>query len=316
MVGMKRSFSVLATSASIAIATMLTQPTVAHGECPPDVVESIMLTNEADMLRKSSIAAAVAKYQQALALAPNRHRTWYKLALANIAQENWPEALIALERAMKLAPSFANYAGTRGMVTARMAALGTSSWADARTALEAALLLDDTDPRAHIELGDVLLHLRDDKGALTHFSRGVQLAPQEGTGYLLLADRYLRLGASAQAKQVLSEGLKLARPDDTRFGMLVLLGQALDAQLDVPGALQQFEAAKNTCGACNGPGQALIHFELGASYARSSPPRKNEALQSLMTFQKTVCKGALAARYGDQCEQAQDLVRRLGQRVP
>jgi hypothetical protein len=43
-----------------------------------------------------------------------------------------------------------------------------------------------------------------------------------------------------------------------------------------------------------------------------SPPRKSEAIAQLQSFQKMICKGAAAARYSDQCTQAQQLATKLG----
>ena len=55
-----------------------------------------------------------------------------------------------------------------------------------------------------------------------------------------------------------------------------------------------------------------LFFNLGVAYAEVQPPRKNEAIQQLQSFSKIVCRGAAAARYADQCSQAQEFVKRLG----
>jgi len=278
-------------------------------ECSTSKVAA-SIANEADALRTTDIDAAIAKYEAAIAIAPNAHRIVYKLALAYVRKEDWTAAARAAERATKLAPTFANYAATRGIALARAATKGHDTWEAARDALVASLALDDGDADVHLELGEALLHLDDEKGALVHFDRATRLAPDRSAGYVALADLYLRLGFTSHAERVLGEGVRLA-PDDGKFALLMLLGQVGDRKHDGAAALARYEEAKRACGACS-EGKAVVYFALGSAYATAVPTRKAEALANLATFSKLVCKGAAASRFAEECTQAYDLVTRLG----
>jgi hypothetical protein len=124
---------------------------------------------------------------------------------------------------------------------------------------------------------------------------------------------YLRLGFQDQAEQVLKEGLRNAKEGDKHlFAIHTLLGSIYDTKNNTSGALAEYEAAKKSCGNCTEPGQPIAFFNLGAAYASANPPRKSEAMQQLAAFNKVICKGGAAARYADQCQQSQELAKRMG----
>jgi hypothetical protein len=112
---------------------------------------------------------------------------------------------------------------------------------------------------------------------------------------------------------VLKEGLSFAKEDDKHlFNMHALLGSIYETKGDYPHAVTEYEAAKKACDSnkCNEHKEA--YFNLGTAYAELNPPRKNEAIQQLQSFWKITCKGALAAKFGDQCAQSQEVARRMG----
>ena len=295
---------------ALTFAALMACSSTATAECKRDH-EAFSLANEADSVRTTDVDAAIGKYERAIVLAPLQHRILYKLALAYVRKEAWQSVVRVTERAMKLAPTFANYASTRGIALARLAAKEGGSWAEARTALEGALALDDGDADAHLELGDVLLHLDEERAALKHYDRAVRIGPDRSAGYLSLADLYLRLAFVPQAEKTLTEGLRLTHDGGT-FTLLMLIGHIAETKHDATGALARFEEAKHACGACTERGQQVVFFELGAAYASATPPRKAEAMANLGMFSKLVCKGALASRYADQCTQAYEIASRLG----
>ncbi len=295
---------------ALTCAALTVSSATATAECKRDH-DALSLANEADSVRPTNLDAAIEKYERAVLLAPSQHRILYKLALAYVRREAWQAVVRVTERAMKLAPTFANYASTRGLALARMAAKGDGTWAEARAALEGALALDDGDADAHLELGDALLHLDEERGALKHYDRAARIAPDRSAGYLSLADLYLRLGFVPQAEKTLTEGLRLTHYGGTTT-LLLLLGRIAEAKHDPTGALARYEEAKHACGACTEHGQQIVFFELGAAYASATPPRKAEAMANLGMFSKLVCKGALAARYADPCTQAYEIATRLG----
>jgi tetratricopeptide (TPR) repeat protein len=131
--------------------------------------------------------------------------------------------------------------------------------------------------------------------------------------YVSLADEYNRLMFFDQAEQVLREGLSFAKEDDKHlFNMHALLGSLYENKGDFTRAVAEYEASKKSCDSnkCNDHKEAF--FNLGSAYAELNPPRKNEAIQQLQSFWKITCKGALAAKYADQCSQSQEIVRRMG----
>jgi tetratricopeptide (TPR) repeat protein len=137
--------------------------------------------------------------------------------------------------------------------------------------------------------------------------------PDETQYYVELADEYTRLMFFDQAEQVLREGLSFAKEDDKHlFNLHSLLGSLYENKNDIQRAVTEYEAAKKACDAnkCNDHKEA--YFNLGTAYSELTPPRKNEAIQQLQSFWKITCKGALAAKYGDQCSQSQEITRRMG----
>jgi hypothetical protein len=94
--------------------------------------------------------------------------------------------------------------------------------------------------------------------------------------------------------------------------MHALLGDLYENKADYARAVTEYEAAKKSCDSnkCNDHKEA--YFYLGAAYSELTPPKKNEAIQQLQSFWKITCKGALAAKFGDQCAQSQEITRRMG----
>ena len=166
---------------------------------------------------------------------------------------------------------------------------------------------------AYHELAEVLLHLDDEQGALNNYTKAIEVKPDELGFYGPLADLYMRLGYVDQAEQITKEGLAFAKDGDKHlFTLHTLLGSIKEFRGDEPGAVAEYEAAKKACGQCNEAGQQIAYFNLGSAYASLNPPRKNEAMQQLQSFNKMICKGAAAARYADQCAQSQQFASKLG----
>jgi tetratricopeptide (TPR) repeat protein len=281
-------------------------------ECPGANVVAVNLSNEGDQLRATDLEGAIAKYQQALEADPSNHRIVWKLVLAHRKREAWSDVANASERAMKLAPKHAGYAFMRGYALAKLAPKGEAKWEDVRAALEKAVALDGTYADAHYELAEVLLRLRDERGALKHYTKAAELAPDQGVFYASLADLYIRLGYREHAEKTLEAGLQVVRAEKDRFPLFMLLADVLEDKGDIPRAVSRYEDARRACGDCSERGQQIVFFSLGAAYARLSPPRKSEAMHNLQTFQKMICKGAAAQRYADQCMMAQQLASKLG----
>jgi tetratricopeptide (TPR) repeat protein len=286
------------------VALLVTAP--AYGDCP----RGDRLASEADALVAVNLDEAISHDEQAHQAAPSSHVILWKLARLYETKEDWEKAAVALDEACKLAPTFASYAYERGRALAALVRNGhRTSHAEASAAFERAITLDPGYGAPHRELARLLIEESADARALDELTKAITLRPDDVASYVLLADFYFRLGYLDQAAQVAREGASWNPTPTDRFALLEIGSAALAEKGDVTAALAALEEARTVCYPCNVRGQQLVFFLLGELYMRTKPPRKSEALVQLQTFSKTVCRGAAAARYADQCAQTQDLVR-------
>jgi len=281
--------------------------------CNRNNIEAVNMSNEGDKARGANLDEAISKYEQASQLDPTNHRILWKLATAYQKKEAWDKVATTCARAEKIAPTYANYYFLHGYALEQQAIKGPTPWTEPKEPLQAAVKLDPNYAEANFELGEVLLHLDDEQGALQNYTDAIQKKPDELPFYGPLADLYIRLGYYDQAEAVLKDALNFGKSDDKgMFAIRSLLGETKEIRGDVTGSIADFEAAKKACGTCNEKGQQIAFFNLGAAYSKANPPRKNEAIQQLQAFQKVVCKGGAAARYADECTQAQEIIKQLG----
>jgi cytochrome c-type biogenesis protein CcmH/NrfG len=278
--------------------------------CSRNNIEAVNLANEADKIRESNPDEAISKYEQARQLDPSNHRIAWKLTRVYRKKENWEKVNETLGPATKLAPDHADFFEMKGYALEQMAAnpKGTGNWKEAQEPLETAIKLDPNFADPHFDLANVLYHLDDEKGALEHYTKAIELKPDMLAAYGELADLYWRLGFWDQAEQVAKEGVSWdTKGDKTGFNVHELYGFLLEHKGDWAGATKEYEAAKKACGACNEKGENLIFLNLGAAYAHSG--RKSEASANILSFQKTICKGGAALRYADECLQAAEILK-------
>jgi tetratricopeptide (TPR) repeat protein len=292
---------------------------LAAAACSRNNIEAVNLANEGDQAKGANIDDAVSKYEQATKLDPDNARIWWKLALAYEKKEDWQKMASACSKAEEAAEraekkkAHADYYFRHGYALEQLADKGQGSWADAKTPLQTAIQLDANYGQAYGELAWVLLHVDDEAGAIQNWTKALEVKPDETQYYVSLADEYNRLMFYDQAEQVLREGLSFTKEDDKHlFNLHSLLGFIYETKGDFSRAVTEYEAAKKACDSnkCNDHKEA--YFNLGSTYAELNPPKKNEAIQQLQSFWKITCKGALAAKYGDQCAQSQEIVRRMG----
>jgi tetratricopeptide (TPR) repeat protein len=284
--------------------------------CSRNNIEAVNLANEGDKAKAMNIDEAISKYEQATKLDPTNHRIMWKLALAYHKKEDWQKVASTCASAEKQAPTFANYYFEHGYALEQIAKkpgqTSNTPWTEAKDPLQQAIQKDPNLGDAYHELAEVLLHLDDEQGALNNYAKAIEVKPDELGFYGPLADLYMRLGYVDQAEQVTKEGLAFAKDGDKHlFTLHTLAGGIKESRGDVAGAIPEYEAAKKSCGLCNEAGQQIAYFNLGGAYASVNPPRKNEAIQMLQSFNKMICKGAAAARYADQCAQAQQFATKL-----
>ena len=130
----------------------------------------------------------------------------------------------------------------------------------------------------------------------------------------MLAGLYLDLGYIKEAEQVLKEAKGFVKPDDKEkdhvkavYNLHVLLAKVYQDRDSFPEAVTELEAAKASA-PTEGPESVLILWNLGSTYANMKPPKSAEAIAMLKGFSARACKGAKAATYKTECEQAQTLV--------
>jgi len=282
--------------------------------CSRNNIEAVNLANEGDQDKKANnIDGAISKYEQATNLDPTNHKILGKLASAYQKKEAWDKVASTCARAEKVAPKFANYYAQHGHALIKQAEKGPTGWGDAKQPLEEAIKLDPNIADAYFDLGEVQFHGDDEAAALASYTKAIMTKPDELSFYAYLADLYKNLNYIDLAETTLTQALSFAKEGDKAlFNIHSLLGDVYDRKRDLNKALTEYEAAKKSCGQCNEPGQPIAFFNLGAAYASVSPPRKSEAISNLQNFQKIICKGAAAARYADQCTQAQQLATKLG----
>lgn len=299
------------------LATVLSLTTAG---CNRNAIEAVNLANEGDKAAKSSPDSAISKYQQAIQLDPSNHRILWKLARAYKKKEEWDKVAETCEKAeraesegKKEGATHADYYFLHGYALAQKFEKDPGDWNEAKEPLEKAIQLDENLADSYFELAEVLLRLDDEQGALENYTKAIQKKPDEITFYGPLADLYIRLDYYDEAEQVAKSGLGFADSGDPNTYVLhSLLGQVSEIRGDMTGAIAEFESAKKACGKCNEKGQQIAYFNLGYAYSKAKPPRTNEAIQQLQAFQKTVCRGAGAKSFAEECSQAQEIVRQLG----
>jgi tetratricopeptide (TPR) repeat protein len=281
--------------------------------CSRNPIEAVNLSNEGDKARNANIDDAISKYEQATQLDPSNHRIIWKLATAYQKKEAWDKVATTLPRAQKVAPTHANYFFLHGHALTKMAEKGPTKWEEAKEPLMQSIKLDPNIADAYFDLAEVNLHLDDENGAMQNYTKAIEAKPDELSFYGPLAELYIANKFYEQAEQVLKEGLTFKKEGDkTVYILYSLMGQVKMEKGDVAAALSDFEAAKKACDKCNEKGQQIAFFNLGVAYSRQKPERKNEAIQQLQAFSKTVCRGAAAKRYEDECSQASEIVKQLG----
>ena len=276
---------------------------------------AVDLANEGDRAAAINIDLAIRRYEAATVADPTNHRILWKLAMAYMKKESWADVAATCEKAEKLAPSFASYFYIHGYALVKMAEKGAADWSLALEPLMTASHLDPNYSDPHFDLATVYLHRDDEKNAIAQWTQAIRLKPSETEYYLPLADLYIRLRFLPEAEGVLKEAIRFLSGTSSPgavFQVHTLYGEVRERQNDWSQAVSEFEAAKHACGACSEPGERIAFFNLGAAYLRINPPNKAAGASNLTSFEKLICKGAAAARYADECTQAEELLRTAG----
>ena len=279
--------------------------------CSRNDIEAINLANEGDQMKKVDVDGAISRYEQATKLDPKNDALFRRLGDAYEKKEAWDKVASTMAQAARLDPKNAYYWYKRGKALARQAEKGPTSWEEAKEPLEKCIQADPNYSDCYEELGEVMLQLDDEQRALENWTKAIQHEPSELKFYAPLGSLYVNLGLYDQAAQVAKEGENFltAQSKGGAVNIYQLQGMVAQAKKDLNGTVAALEKAK----AADTEGEhPEILFNLGSTYAVMNPPKKQEALQMLKAFQTRGCRGAKAARYKAQCDQAQSLTMTLG----
>jgi tetratricopeptide (TPR) repeat protein len=276
----------------------------------------VQRSNEADKIITIAIGQAAAGYEEALRLDPGNHRIAFKLAMARRKMEDWDAMARAMGRAVEIAPGFANYWLELGYAREMLARRRQGPWADAKEPFERCAAVDPNLAICHVELGNVLLQLDDERGALAAYTRAVERDPTDLAHYSVLASLYLDLGRAGDAAAVLAAAqpfLGSPRREKALYNFHVLWAMVHQDRRDAPEEITRSLEAARAAVPPDGPEAIVILWSLGSHYASLDPPRKAEAAAMLKAFVTRACKGAKAAVYRTECEQTMLLLARLGE---
>lgn len=244
------------------------------------------------------------------------HRELFEQAKALENKELWTELEATLARAEELAPGFANYSFKRGHALIKLAETTTdpkarpSFYAQAIPPLRRCLASDPGYAECHHFLAEALLATKQVQAALEHYDRAIRRDATVAYFYPPYAEALIALKEYDAAARVIGEGVRLIPTTEGSRGHLyalhVLSFMVHQARDDRAGMIQALETAF----AVDGERHPEMLFNLGSMYVTATPPDPR-GREFMGRFFKRVCRGAAASKFADQCEVAQQLLRKL-----
>lgn len=288
---------------------------VALTGCSRDHIEAVNLANEGDQAVKVNVEGAIQKFEQAAQLDPTSHRILWKLASAYEKKEDWEKMASTLQRAVTVAPDFANYWYKRGHALLMQAQGGNpDAYEQAKEPLKECIKRDPNLAECYHQLGEAYEMTGDEQAAVENYSKAIEHDSTKAFFYGPLADLYLTYKLYKESEQVSSEGLKAVPPGPKTMGGLfnlcILQAKAAQMRGDKAAQLAAVQKAEQYVGEDSRPDAA---YNLGSTYATMEPPNKEKALQLLNQFTKRTCRSGNSAKWKEQCEQTASLIQKLGQ---
>jgi tetratricopeptide (TPR) repeat protein len=193
------------------------------------------LTEGTSLIQQGNVEAAIAQFQQAIALDSQLWEAHYNLGLARGQGGDLRGAAEAFSRTIALQPGFAvAYANLGGVL------IDSKNWPQAEAYIQRALALDPELAIAHYNLGLIRRHQGQTEAAIQAWQRARQLAPSFAEAGIQLAELYLE-GDRLEAAQPLIEQLR--RSEGDLAATHYLQGRLLTRQGNFPGALQAFRTS-------------------------------------------------------------------------
>ena len=302
-----------ATNPSPAQAPASTPLVADQARCAADFEQARRFANDGDRSVHRNINAAIGSYERAVATYPRDPQTLWKLALAYAKTEEWASMCTVLERASVLEPNFTPLWLQLGKAWVQRAEAGeVDGYERAIGPLRNCVAQDPNLSDCHFLLGEAYAATGEARGALEAYTKAVETNPAMGKHFVALAGHYRMLGFESQAKAVCIEGVRLVEPTEQQrlalYDLHLLLASIAQSEGDRPTTLRALEDAEKYAS----EGHPEHAFLLGSMYGTASPPEKKRAMRLLTVFQKRTCRGALAAKFQEQCEMSNELLERLG----
>ena len=177
----------------------------------------------------------------------SRAQYWEVLGLAEVSAARWPDAIIAFERAVALAPYDVRYLGDAATASAVLARSGdAAARARAIQLVDQGVATDPNNPGAHTTRGLVLQLVGEPVEALKACERALQLDPRSINPrlYVAMAQLLSSLGRPGDAAAIARRGIAVFSVTPLSFDVrielvraLLVLGRPTDALAEIDIAL-------------------------------------------------------------------------------
>ena len=146
--------------------------------------------------------------QKALALVPDDWRSYYLLGVAQKRQKREKEALVSFQKSAELAPKESSPLREVGALQLA-SATDVAGYQAALNVLEKAQKADPQNGEIALLLGKAQIALKNETAAKTAFEEAVRLAPNDAPAYFELANLYRKAGDTKRADQLKSRHAEL-----------------------------------------------------------------------------------------------------------
>lgn len=193
-------------------------------------------------------AAAIAKYETILKVAPRLGAAYNNLGLIYFQQRDYRQAVVVLERGMKVDPGMPSASALLGISLYEL-----GKYAQARPRLEAALGSNPKDDNAELFLANDLTKLGELEVAARHLQNLAHRQPQDQEAWYLLGKTYMQLSEQALTK--------MNAIDPNSVLVHEMSGEIMESMKNYDGAIVEYKKAVEMA-----PQQAGTHYKLGNAY--------------------------------------------------
>jgi choline-sulfatase len=159
------------------------------------------------LLRQGRAEEAMAEYERSLASDPHQSRVWAMLANIKTVNGDLDGAVLHVEKALELSPSFVEAMATRGLIEVLRGEFeAAQQWYDR------AIAVDPNHPRVHRRVGDLLYELERWPESLEAYREALKRHPDDFRGLVQAGNAARRTGDVQLAEDYLRSAANL-RPD-------------------------------------------------------------------------------------------------------